>query len=576
MILALGAQQPNDRLDHNGDRTMRCHVLTVCLCMMGLAGCETLESQGDGKTVTLTLTRQDDGSLQYCDAEGNCQSRANPNDCAVLEIDIDTVNGESCERCFDAAGDIVHQSCGETSVACAVITFPEPDCVVCAYIDGAILFSSCVPEEPECDDVVDPSGIACKRCRDASGRTIYDDCPDRCDLVMCAQVLCAEGFHPERIDGGCCDTCVPDLNCDEIACTTLLPACPDGSQPFRDPAHCCGWLCEPTECPVDLLSEASSGVEPMCAPGYLWSEEFPHCGACIPDPARHECYSTLDCAPGEFCSVELGDCFAPSNSDLAVCVGVCLPYPICDQTAPAHEDQPVADSCQGVWETRYDADGCPRLACVCPDGSVSLDGVCHNSCEQVACFAPPPECGPGYHLVTDYPHCCGICVPDTCLVATGQDPARPVACPQVLCAPGYHPEPGPNCCDVCVRDEVMCLASEECAEHEQCSTERGDCRSLCEPNDGMTCPAVCAGICEPLRQCEDSDGINPKVAGVVHLTAANGDVDVFEDQCAEDGLLVIEAHCVSSVDADGRVVQSVAHSVFACEHGCAAGACASQ
>src|SRR6187402_2644790 len=42
-------------------------------------------------------------------------------------------------------------------------------------------------------------------------------------------------------------------------------------------------------------------------------------------------------------------------------------------------------------------------------------------------------------------------------------------------------------------DAVVCTGSEECESGSHCSTEDGDCDSLCEP--GEVCAAVCAGTC---------------------------------------------------------------------------------
>lgn len=42
---------------------------------------------------------------------------------------------------------------------------------------------------------------------------------------------------------------------------------------------------------------------------------------------------------------------------------------------------------------------------------------------------------------------------------------------------------------------TKCVHSDSCANDEYCTTEDGDCQSLCEP--GVPCVKVCAGICKP-------------------------------------------------------------------------------
>lgn len=46
----------------------------------------------------------------------------------------------------------------------------------------------------------------------------------------------------------------------------------------------------------------------------------------------------------------------------------------------------------------------------------------------------------------------------------------------------------------CPIPEKLCTSTSDCAPGLTCSTERGDCRSLCA--EGQMCPSVCAGVCE--------------------------------------------------------------------------------
>jgi hypothetical protein len=176
--------------------------------------------------------------LELCSEEGDCDSYPNPNDCVFLEIEINTITGESCERCYNDQRELTHESCSETSVACTVVTLPEPDCVVCAYVNGAVIFSSCIPEEPPvCVTRVSPSGEECEQCYDADGHLVIDECGHDCGDVICPQVLCAPGYHAAFVPGECCEQCVPNTDCDEVICPADVPVpdCPDGYTLQRDP-----------------------------------------------------------------------------------------------------------------------------------------------------------------------------------------------------------------------------------------------------------------------------------------------------------------------------------------------------
>ncbi len=43
-----------------------------------------------------------------------------------------------------------------------------------------------------------------------------------------------------------------------------------------------------------------------------------------------------------------------------------------------------------------------------------------------------------------------------------------------------------------------CFSSDDCSGNQRCSTEWGDCQSACDDPSAM-CPAVCAGVCETLK-----------------------------------------------------------------------------
>ncbi len=96
----------------------------------------------------LRLERTAAGLLAGCDASGACAEHPNPDDCAALEIAIDPSSGATCSRCLDARGTIVAGDCAHAPVACTVITTPDPHCLVCAWVDGAVVYSTCLPHPP--------------------------------------------------------------------------------------------------------------------------------------------------------------------------------------------------------------------------------------------------------------------------------------------------------------------------------------------------------------------------------------------------------------------------------------------
>ena len=401
-------------------------ITVLSACMGGLLACD-----GTGeppRTTVLTLEQNLDGGLDNCDPAGNCSSLSNPEQCARLEVSADTQSGGVCERCLAADGTVIREGCEETDVACTVITIPEPDCIVCAHRDGPVVLSTCEPEPPiRCEprpllgDPVDNSGPVadCEVCYDDTGSIISDRCGEDCSDVACPQILCDPGFRLVYGPGDCCGSCVPVDNCHEQPCPTFdgVTDCPRGTQLVRDPTDCCGYRCEPIDCSfVDCLH-----IPIDCAPGYHLDFSYPNCcGVCVPDDPPVDCVSDADCPQGSSCTVSDGDCRPAPGCDPtvgvacpAVCYGVCKPDgSICDPIPLASSSSLPYFECEGEWQDGgYDAEGCPvPPVCICPDGQTSFDGRCHNLCDLVDCFAPPPECDPDQELSLDYPHCCGICI----------------------------------------------------------------------------------------------------------------------------------------------------------------------
>ncbi|MEZ0314017.1 MAG: hypothetical protein ACAI38_19770 [Myxococcota bacterium] len=195
------------------------HLLaTALLCCCLIACGDDAPPDDGGGTETLRLTAERAGDdLAYCDASGYCESYPNPGGCKTLTITIDTASGKSCETCENDDGST--ERCGDTSVACQIIKLPEPDCVVCAYINGDVIYSSCnPPDEDTCADVMCPA--------------IYPVCPD--------------GQEPRRDPNDCCGYTCPPVSCDNVLCAAFM-ACPPGTETVIAPGDCCG-TCIPQTC----------------------------------------------------------------------------------------------------------------------------------------------------------------------------------------------------------------------------------------------------------------------------------------------------------------------------------------
>ncbi|MEO1171784.1 MAG: hypothetical protein AAFX94_06990 [Myxococcota bacterium] len=352
-------------------RIVRWLVLVAC------AGCTYTGASSEGETETLSLRAGADGRLSYCPGGVDCVALSNPDACETLEVEIDTATGSTCERCLEADGVVRSERCEQTAVACTLVTAPEPDCVVCAHVDGPVIYSSCEPAPPSrCEYFPVIGNGECKRCYNAAGDLTADTCAPDCSRIACAAVDCAEGFVAETPPGQCCPVCLPVTACDDVACPEIaLPVCDDGSIPVRDPNDCCGYLCEPTDCRF----VACPAVEISCPPGTRFDDSFPNCcGTCVPYEIRL-CQDNGDCEAGEVCSDE--------------------------------------------WVYGETIPGCPAPpVCVCADGSQSYDGKCRDACEVVDCAVPPiTSCPAGQSWTDAFPYCCGGCVDDaesTC-AATG-------------------------------------------------------------------------------------------------------------------------------------------------------------
>ncbi len=412
-----------------------CSALFVCCTLAACLPSTTPDKKHPttGKqTTVLKLSAGADGSFSYCDDEDGCQSLPNPNDCSTLVIEIDNQSGSTCETCLDESGATVYQSCDATSVACTLVTLPDPDCVVCAYINGAIIYSSCTVAEPYCEWT-------------AATTSCSSDAP-----------------------------CTPEPPSD--VCETCYDAA--GNVISQDCQGQCGGVACPT---IEVCPEGYMLVNDGC------------CDSCQPVDPPPACLSSADCADGEYCTTEDGDCQSPcTNTDPSMpcvdaCAGVCKPRGECttDMMCPALQEE-----CAAGYHVDYSYPNCCG-ACVLDAGRCAEDADCDlgQTCEGSSLCAPGTVCvwagEPGY--CKDTTNACN----------------SEMMCPMLLqdCAAGYHLDYSyPNCCGACVLDEGRCADDADCNDGQTCEGS-----SLCSPD------VVCVwegepGWCNPSECSPDACG----------------------------------------------------------------------
>ncbi len=477
-------------------------------CCWGLLACDPggTGEQQNPELLTLQLNRLDTGDLEFCEPQDDgtevCQTLPYDGDCVIIEIDVDPATGTTCERCILADGTVRDNGCQDTHIGCVLVTLPEPDCVVCAYVNGAIVFSTCVADdEPQCytdRDCLSDDGRAgfC-----VEGQCVYSDgCLSDAD--------CPAGFVcelPPYMDpgGGASSplpytgTCVPR----DITCWSDVD-CPQG---FYCESWCYG--AEPVDCAGDPNTDclvAPPECEGVCRPIYnnpcadVLCPVGQHCevqqvecftwpcepiAVCVPDPER--CESDLDCGPGMFCRFDACPMMPCTPDYCPPCYGVCMPvepfYCYSDEECPAGQicswvisnetDPPVpggqSDPAPGLWAPGVCVPApelCARDADCQVNGELGycVDGVCQYQfdCDQSHAFCDmiPPLCGPG--LVNSVINgCYGPCV----------DPAT--------CRPA----------------DLECRVDEDCPEGQACLMY---CWASCPP-DGSPCTSDCTGVCVP-------------------------------------------------------------------------------
>ncbi|GAB4298349.1 MAG: hypothetical protein Kow0090_13780 [Myxococcota bacterium] len=380
--------------------------------------------------------------------------------CAAVCYGRCVVGERGCE-CEGAEKKIV---CGENGKTYANECLMECDGVEKAH-DGECEDSGGLPDscwEKFCD-----SGEEIRWCTKDIGE---DGCPSYCE---CSEPIgegmgcdsdkdCPEAYFCSE-EERCAEICFSDeegeKECEEICKRICLPKAGNLRTCLSD-----------ADCAVYESCEYPEEIRDVCLPPPDCESGGPCpdvcAGVCISHEQKRVCYSTGDCAGGELCSVEMGDCFPPPGCDSeemgcpAVCTGYCVPAdddcncymiyaPVCGVDGRTYGNDCVA-KCEGV--------------------AIAYPGECKPEECVINCLLPDPVCG-----VDGETYWCGV---------------EDAKCHGVEVA--YKGE-----CRSVTEDRVLCLESKSCPKGEICSLEIGrqDCFSNCDPSGGNVCPPVCMGEC---------------------------------------------------------------------------------
>jgi Cys-rich repeat protein len=543
-------------------------IILGTICTLGLVACVQPDpgpTPAINDPITIQLSNQD-GDLQYCDDSGECTTLPYDGDCAIIEIDIDPATGATCERCITADGQAIDLGCANTSVGCVLVTLPDPDCVVCAYINGAIIYSTCTAdEEPECytdSDCISDDGIG-GFCID--GQCVFEpgcledaDCP--------AGFMCAFPDYGFPNEGGGSDpsppqpppddwygTCVPrDIGCTsdaecpgdmycEMWCYEDQPTEPAfacGANADCPPGHACfdGMCICDSATGIDCMPPPPPPCEGICQPHHqnpcenvvcptgMHCEAFdvycfaPPCqpvAECVPD--QRECIEDSDCPMGFACSIEVCPAMPCTPDYCPPCYGVC--EPVEPEYCYSNEDCASDEICEFYEGVPCDQDG------TCADPGLWAPGVCVPApfvCEtNEDCLSSAGELA--------------YCVNGTCVFEFDCDQNHafcdmiPPICPdgQVITVVNgcFGPCVDPGLCEPASQE---CFANTDCPPMHECLMYCWDCA----PGD-PTCIGGCEGVCVPFEPMCYSDQDCWDAAG--NVGRCEGGMCVFEElYCWED------------------------------------------
>jgi Cys-rich repeat protein len=474
--------------------------MLATLCTIGLLACGQ-DGQPDpvGNSQTVKLNRLASGDLQYCDTNGQCQTLPYGGECVALEIDIDLTSGETCQRCILEDGTAVDQGCGQSAVACVLITLPEPDCVVCAYVNGAIIFSSCVATEPTCQSDADCASSISSRspavcidgqCVAQPGCGFDGDCPSGfvCELRACPMYDCAPDSDcpppPE-----CSGVCVPaPTECqDATDCPAgmtcqfyCMGACPPNGPCDSDP---CKGVCEPvreecysdSDCPEGFICDFYYGTDNSSSGSSDAPSAVVQGGVCI--PRQNGCGSDTDCPRGMACQMNCMPCAPSSDACNDGCQGVCVQV---ETYCWSDTDCPAGQVCEMVYTA----------------GGSSSSGQSDLVAPQGVCVPAPQRCASDFDCSWDG-FGLGICWGGECIYSVECD-TQLAACDMLppACEGGKVPSIIGACFGPCV-DPAMCAVPTPCVvsgcNGEICGPT--PMYSTCEARPGYGC--FWNATCEP-------------------------------------------------------------------------------
>ncbi len=458
------------------------------------------------------------GMFWGCDA-GYCEphcgfmpdlTKCNDNTC---KTDADCCKGGVCPAdvyCAKAPGNCDGEGVCKTipqNVGCIDLWDPVCGCDGKTYSNGCFASLAGVNIAHKgacCDPIVCPKG---QKPVDTDG----DGCADDCQCPV--QILCKPGSEPVDTDGdGCPDDCVTkcETPCD---CYDQLGAPPDVCGPMLcGPLGCKSyWTCQNNLC------------EAVCAP------KPPQPIECIP------CKTNADCAIGEYCQKNPGQCDGP---------GVCLPIPPPDVPCI----QVTVCGCDGkTYPTPCDA----------AQAGVSIDhyGACKPICPIVI------DCLPGYHPVdTDGDGCNDACEPTSGGCHTNADCSPSDYCAKDnatgadVCSDALAGtcKPRPTICPlyyapVCGCDGATYGNPCEAAAAGTNVAHDGVCAVVCMP---LVCPAP------KVPTDTDGDGCNdqcvcPNLVCASDQVAVDTDGDGCNDQCQCQKLKCPVGTVPTDVDGNG-------------------------
>jgi hypothetical protein len=434
---------------------------------------------------------------------------------------------------------------------------------VCAYINGAVIFSTCVVDKEQLECYVDAD---CTSDDARVGFCVEGYCVDESGCLEDAD--CPTGFVCERLETDLSSesdawygTCVPrDVECDD-------------DTPCPDDMYCEQW------CYGDVAVDACDTSDD-CPDNYECREEacWPidcdssdsgcraYCGGICQSVYQNPC-EEMDCATGTHCEVVDADCDTTPCLSLAECVpdvrectddddcpdGFACIEQICPATPCTEERCPP---CYGVCEP-VDATSCES------DEDCASDEVCEpyfevTDCDTAdcvdlsavrgLCVAAPSTCANNNDCATGSEEL-GYCVDSECIYQFDCELSHAVCdmveptCPdgQVITVLNgcYGPCVDPSACE---STQSSCLSKDDCPSLHECLVYCPDC--VGDPG----CTSNCEGLCVPVEP-ECIEGQACVLEDGIFGTCVDGTCDIDDILCGSGGSCPNGLTCVEVCDS---------------------------